>query len=133
MTLHNDFETRMNAILGKMQIPLRVVWLPTADSKEHARIIPEEGLLTIYDKDEDEAWRSLFHECLEYRLRSIVSPYREIINKLIEAVEQITYKEKEKVLDQVMNDFAVWRSFGETLGSTDQPKEKKGKKVFDYQ
>jgi len=34
--------------------------------------------------------------------------YRELVNKIIEVIEKITYKEKEHVLDQVWNDFKVW-------------------------
>jgi len=115
-----NLEEQMNAILERMGIPLKAMWLPTADPKEHSRINLEERLVMVYDKEEAEAWRSLFHECLEYRLRSIVSPYREIINKLIEAIEQITYKEKERALDQVMRDFHVWREFELASAPTSQ-------------
>ena len=99
----------MNAILEKTQIPLKAVWLPSDNPKEHSRIIPEEGLLMVYDKAEDEAWRSLFHEILEYRLRSLISPYRKLVNALIEAIEEITYSEKERVLDLIVKDFRLWR------------------------
>lgn len=106
-----SLEKRMNAVLEALQVPLRVVWLPSEESREHSRIIIEEGLIVLHDGSEDEAWRSLFHEILEYRFRSLISPYRELVNKLIEAIEKITYEEKERVLDQVMNDFMMWKSW----------------------
>jgi len=106
-------EERMNMILERLGLPLRAVWCPDADNRDHARIDVEEGLIIIYDENEDEALKSLFHECLEYRLRSLISPYRELVNKLIEVIEKITYKEKEHVLDQVWNDMMVWRELGE--------------------
>ena len=116
-----NLEKRMNAVLEALQIPLRVVWLPSKENREHSRIILEEGLIMLHDIDEDEAWKSLFHEILEYRFRSLISPYRELVNKLIEVIERITYKEKERVLEQVMNDFSLWKSLkAENQGSTNQ-------------
>lgn len=102
-------EEKMNTVLQRIQIPLKVAWTPSNTYEQHAKIDLEKGLIVLYDKEEHEAWRSLFHECLEYRLRSIISPYREIINKLIETIEQITYREKEKVIDQVLSDFYTWK------------------------
>ena len=121
-----NLEDQMNGLLEKMGIALRVVWLPSDNAEEHARILPEESLIMVYDRDEHEAFHSLFHECLEYRFRSLITPYREVINKLIETIESLTYKEKEKVLAQIMTDFSVWKSFEETSGSTDGKAGKKG-------
>jgi len=120
-----SLEERMNRLLKRLGVPLRAAWLPSENPKEHSRIIPEERLVMVYDKDESEAWRSLFHEVLEYRFRGLISPYRKIINSLIEAIEEITYKEKERVLEQVMNDFSVWSSLeAERLDSANHESRK---------
>ncbi|RLI41219.1 hypothetical protein DRO64_07840 [Candidatus Bathyarchaeota archaeon] len=111
--MKRDLEARMNLLLERLGIPLRAVWSPDADSNDHARIDVEEGLIIIYDVDEAEAMRSLFHEILEYRIRGLINPYRRIINSLIEAIEKLVYFQKEKVLDQVMHDFIVWKELGE--------------------
>ena len=108
-----NLEERMNMILERLGIPLRAVWHPDIDSNDHARIDVEEGLIIIYDVDEAEAMRSLFHEILEYRIRGLINPYRRIINSLIEAIEKLVYFQKEKVLDQVTHDFIVWKELGE--------------------
>jgi len=105
-----NLEEQMNRVLEKIHIPFKAVWLPSETPNEHSKIVLEEHLVMVYDKEEAEAWRSLFHEILEYRLRSLLSPYRKIINSLIEGIEEITYSEKERILDQVMKDFTVWRS-----------------------
>jgi hypothetical protein len=41
----------MNELLTRLGIPLKAVWVPTGDPKEHARIILEERLVMVYDKD----------------------------------------------------------------------------------
>jgi len=121
-----SLEEQMNRLLERLGIPLRAHCLPSDNPKEHSRTILEEQLLMIYDKDEAEAMKSLFHECLEFRLRSLISPYRELVNKLIEAMEQITYKEKEKVLDAVMCDFQVWKEYGVLPAPTNHKAKRSG-------
>ena len=98
----------MNTLLERLGVPLKAVWCPDPEQKQHAYIDLENQLLILYDESEDEAWRSLFHECLEYRIRSVISPYREIVNSLITLIEKIVYAEKERALAEILNDFQVW-------------------------
>ena len=114
-----DPENQMNLILEKTGIPLKVVWLPSDNAKEHARIIMEEGLVMVYDEDEAEALNSLFHEILEYRIRKVTGPYRALMNKLIEFVEAEVYAQKEKALAEIMNDFCVWKELRNSPAPTD--------------
>ena len=107
------FEKELNTVLEKLGIPLRAVWLPDDSKKEHARIDVEEGLIMIFDKDETEAIDSLLHEVLEYRIRKVTSPYRLLINKLIELVEANVYSQKEKALNEILNDFKVLKKLEE--------------------
>lgn len=123
----SNLEAKLNELLMRMGIPLRAVWCPDKNSREHARINLEEGLIIIFDNNESEALISLFHECLEYRLRNLISPYREVINKLIEVIEKITYKEKERVLDQIWNDFKVWSELEHASAPTNKKAEKHGR------
>jgi len=61
-----DLETRMNHLLERLGVPLHVIWCPDADNREHSRIDLENKIIVIYDEDEEEAMRSLFHEVFEY-------------------------------------------------------------------
>ena len=56
---------------------------------------------------EDHALISLIHEILEYRINRLFAPYRKMINSLIELIEQLIYKEKEIVVEQILSDFEV--------------------------
>jgi len=103
-------EEKMNRLLGRLGIPLRAVWLPSDDPKEHARIIPEEGLIMVYDKCESEAWTSLLHEVIEFRLRPVLKVYRDTINHFIALIGEIAYSRKEEALSNIMKDISVWRS-----------------------
>ena len=120
----DDLETRMNAVLERMGIPLAAVWLPSDNPEEHARINLEEGLAMVFDKDERQALTSLFHEVLEYRIRKVIHPYRSLVNKLIELVEAEFYAQKEKVLSEILNDFGVWKELGDLPAPTEQPRKK---------
>lgn len=113
-----SLETRMREFVKRLNLPLEVAYLPDQNNSRRAEI--KDGTILIYDPEPDQAWQSLFHEILEYRLRGLISPHREIINKLIEAIEQITYKEKERILDQVMRDFSVWKELGPAPTSRDK-------------
>jgi predicted RNA polymerase sigma factor len=107
------FENELNAVLEKLRIPLKAVWVPSDSSKEHARIDLENSIIMIFDKDQTEAINSLIHEVLEYRIRKVTSPYRHLVNALIESVEAEVYSQKEKALDEILNDFKVLKKLGE--------------------
>jgi len=124
-----SLEDRMNMLLERLCVPLRAVWLPSDNAEDHARIIPEKGLLMVYDKDESEAWVSFFHEILEFRLRCLLNPYRALVNKLIEFIDGQVYGEKEKVLDAVMRDFQMWREFEVKPSAPTNPKAKQSESV----
>jgi len=120
-----NFEEQMNAILEKMQIPLKAVWLPTPDSKEHARILPEENLLMIYDEQEAEAWTSLLHEVVEWRFRPVEKIYRDAFNSLVGLLEQVAYAKKEEAIQNIMKDLSTLKEFGSFLAPTNQGEKNK--------
>jgi len=103
-----DLETKLNYLLRKLNIPLRAVWIPDPKSEQHAKIDLDNGLILIYDEDEDSAIFSFMHEILEYRISHLTTTYRKIINSLIELIEQLIYREKEEVLEQLLVDFKIF-------------------------
>lgn len=66
-----DLETKFNDLLRKLNIPLHAIWCPDPKSEQRAKIVPDLGLLLIFDEDEEEAMRSLFHEVFEYGIRGL--------------------------------------------------------------
>ncbi|MBA7646473.1 hypothetical protein ES703_54237 [subsurface metagenome] len=75
-------------------------WAPGKSSKS-GEVIPRERLIIIYDKDPSKAWETFRHELVELRLRRVLRPYRLVCNKLIEAVEKVTYEEKETFIKEL--------------------------------
>jgi len=97
----------LNDLLRRLNIPFHAVWCPNSKSEQHAKIDLKNGLILIFDEDEDQAFISFMHEILEYRLNRLFAPYRKMINSLIELIEQLIYKEKEIVVEQILNDLEV--------------------------
>ncbi|MDR0493884.1 MAG: hypothetical protein LBH74_09670 [Nitrososphaerota archaeon] len=95
----------MNAkVLQKMQncvdslgVPLLVNWQPDMGRGVHGEI--RGNAIFVYDVAESEAWRTLMHELTEFKLDAVTRPYRLLVNRLIEVVEQTTYAQKEEFID----------------------------------
>ena len=81
-------------------------------------------MVLIYDSDEETAWFSLLHETTEWRVKGLIAPYRRLVNKLIEALEDELYARKEQILDQVVKDFVAWKEFEQASAPTEQAKKK---------
>ena len=91
----------MQSCLDRLGIPLSLVWNPDPSERIHGKIDESSKTLLIYDGDVDQAWQTLMHEVLEWRMRDALRLYREITNSLIELVEKECYRRKEKFLESV--------------------------------
>ena len=103
-----SLEEKMRGFVKKVSLPLEVVHLPDPKNSRHGEI--KGDAILIYDSDEEAAWTTLLHEITEYRLKPLIAPYRRLVNKLIEALEAEVYLQKERVLNEVVNDMKVWRN-----------------------
>lgn len=92
-----SLEERMQRILDRLGIPLRVKWIPNADLEKHGEITS--GVLYVYDKNESEAWLTFQHEVYEYKFKEVTYAYRTLVNSLIEGFEKIAYERKERFLE----------------------------------
>jgi hypothetical protein len=99
-------EAKMQRCLDTLGLPLKVAWTPNRNHDKHG-LIEADSRLCIFDVNEDEAWQTLIHEILEWKLKEILRPYRETINGLIEIIERTCYKRKEEFLEAVPNVFKV--------------------------
>ena len=96
-----NIEENMNNVLERLGLKgWKSVWEPRKGSKR-GEIIPRERLIIIYDKDPSKAWETFQHELVELRLRSVLRPYRELCNKLVEVIENVTYMEKEDFINEL--------------------------------
>lgn len=90
-------EEKMQRILDRFGIPLKVKWIPKADLDKYGEITS--GALYIYDKNESEAWLTFQHELCEYKFKEVTYAYRTLVNSLIEGFEKIAYERKERFLE----------------------------------
>jgi len=96
-----SIEENMNNVLESLGLKgWTSVWEPRKGPKR-GEVIPKERLIIIYDPDPSRAWDTFQHELIELKLRSVLRPYREITNKLIEVIEKVTYMEKEKFINEL--------------------------------
>jgi len=96
-----NIEENMNNVLERVGLKgWTSVWAPEKSSRR-GEIIPRKRLIIVYDKDTSKAWETFSHELVELRLRSVLRPYRELCNKLIEVVESVTYVEKEAFINEL--------------------------------
>lgn len=90
---------RMQKLLDSFSIPLRVLWSPDPESKCHGEI--KNVFLMLYDTTEEDTWDTFTHELIEYKLKNATMVYRETINSLMEAIERLSYHEKEVFIESM--------------------------------
>ena len=94
-------EKRMQRILDKLGIPLKVSWIPNPQSEAHGIIEKSSRTIILFDMKEEDAWQTFTHEILEFKLKETLKTYRMVINGLIEIIEKTCYKKKEQFLESV--------------------------------
>ena len=92
-----SLEERMQRILDRLGVPLRVIWAPKASFGKHGEITS--GVLYIYDKNESEGWLTFQHEVYEYKFKEVTYAYCTVVNCLIEGFEKLAYERKERFLE----------------------------------
>ena len=92
-----DAAKRMQNCLNQLGIRLTVRLCPEPNTNTHGEI--KQGVLLIYDEDEQDAWDTFTHEVFEFRFQQVTQPYRMLVNSLIEVIEKLTYTRKEEFLD----------------------------------
>jgi len=94
-------EERMNQVCARLGLPFKAVWTPNPSVKDHGKIDLKNQVILIFDLNEKDAWITLIHEILELKIRPLLQFYRSLINSLIEIIERIGYRQKEKFLQSL--------------------------------
>jgi len=79
---------------------LTVKWMPTPQSEISGEVV--KNCIYIYEEDEDKAVEVLKHEFLDYLIANVIEPYHRITNKLIDLVNEETYRRKEKLIEKLV-------------------------------
>ena len=97
----------MNKSLGSIGLGhWSVIWLPDGSSQLRGRIVSEKSLIEIFDPDEDGAWATFTHEVVEIKLRSVLRPYRLLVNSLIGVIQELSDSEKDKFIESLPQVFS---------------------------
>jgi len=105
----NNFQIKLEDELNRLKrkanygYELKVVWLPSYDSKLSGEV--KNGTIYIYEPKEDEAIKTLRHEFIDYMISQAIEPYKEIVNKFIQLLNEETYKKKESVVEALLKLF----------------------------
>lgn len=76
---------------------LSVKWLPNGHEKLSGEVKGDQ--IYVYEKDEEEAVKTLKHEFFDYVVSKIIEPYERIANKLIGLINDEAYCRKEKLIE----------------------------------
>jgi hypothetical protein len=82
---------------------LKVIWLPNHNSKLSGEV--KNDIVYIYELKEDEAIKTLRHEFIDYMISQAIEPYKDIVNKFIQLLNEETYKKKESVVEALLKLF----------------------------
>jgi hypothetical protein len=89
-------QLKMQRILDRLDIPLKVAWCPDSRNDKHGEI--KSDFLFIYDSDPEEAWSTFQHEVYEFKFKQVTCPYYALVNSLIDGVQKLVYERKENFL-----------------------------------
>jgi|YelNatPaOPRAMG01_1025707.scaffolds.fasta_scaffold21407_5 hypothetical protein len=78
---------------------LKVVWSPSFDSKLSGEV--KDKVVYIYESREDKALEAVRHEFIDYLVSQAIEPYKCIANKLIQLLNEIAYKKKEEIVENL--------------------------------
>lgn len=95
-------EEEMNRTLSNLGIEHSVIWSPDPKSSNRGQIISSQRIIIIYDQDPAQAWDTLAHEVAEIKLSHLLDPYRGLVNKLLDFIEKEIYKNKERVIEELI-------------------------------
>jgi hypothetical protein len=98
-TLQNVLEKELERLKRKLSMgyELKVVWLPNNNSSLSGEVKGE--TIFIYEENFDKALKTLRYEFLDYAISQVIETYKEVTNKLIQFVNEESYKRKEKIIE----------------------------------
>ena len=80
----------------------RVVLIPDEKQKVGGQVLAEEKTILVFEKDPVKARDALLHEVVEIKIQPLIVEYQESVNALIKLVERLSYREKERVIKDIV-------------------------------
>ncbi|MCK4582205.1 hypothetical protein KAU18_02735 [Candidatus Bathyarchaeota archaeon] len=80
----------------------KVVLIPDEKQTIGGQVLAEEKTILVFEKDHVKARDALIHEVVEIKLQPLIAEYQEAVNSLIKLVERLTYREKERAINDLV-------------------------------
>lgn len=107
-------ENEMNSVVSRLRAELDrlkhvsgmghslgLLWDPYRNSEVHGKVV--NGIIRIYDEDEDEALLTLKHEFFDQIIsKQVIEPLVKQINMQNKLLESIIYERKENLVDSLV-------------------------------
>jgi hypothetical protein len=90
-------ERKMQEILNRLNLPLRVNWVPDKTRQVHGEI--KRHTIFVYDEREYDAIVTFEHEVCEHKFKEATRLYRSMVNSLLDVLEKEVYCRKESFFD----------------------------------
>ena len=103
MTPKEDLQKKLEKKLQRLEkksgfgFGLKVMWLPGFSETLSGEVNGD--TIYIYETDEEEAIKTLKHEFLDYAISQVITPYKEVTNKLISQINEDAYRRKERLVE----------------------------------
>lgn len=78
-----------------------VVWAPD-ENQPRGQIKLESRTILVHDFKVEDALGTVLHEVLELKLRSLLSPYRRLVNMMIQWIDDEVYRIKERTIEELI-------------------------------
>ena len=102
-----DLEEELNKLVKKFGLDYQVI-IVNKDDGRRGWVDTKNKVIYIGSSDPDEIYKIFLHEILEIKLNPLLNKYVRLVNALIEFIQDELYREKERVIDELIN---VFRNF----------------------
>ena len=96
-------EIEMNlALLRLGLVGWEAVWHPDPSQKVNGQVLSEQKKIIVFSEDPEKAREILLHEAVEVKIQPLIAQYQETINGLIKIIERLTYRKKERTINEIV-------------------------------
>ena len=118
-----NLEDEMNKTLKNLGLrEWVVVWSPDPSQDAMGKVLYDKRTILIFAVNPDDVFETLKHEVIEIIMEPVLSKYRILSNKMIEAHEKSIYAEKERAFERLAP-FIFEKTFEEILRKIKEDKE----------
>lgn len=91
-----------DALLRLGLVGWEAVWHPDPSQNVNGQVLSEQKTIIVFSEDPEKAREILLHEAVEVKIQPLIAQYQETINGLIKVIECLTYREKERTINEIV-------------------------------